>query len=411
MKLPMKKWGYTGIPVFLPRNFACGAGVATLLAGWTASVALAADGGPSLSATTSAPAATAPTLPPFPPPPQPISLVRPVPQVPQAPLPEALAASITEAKRKALSGEDTATTRLQALAADLEAALAALKKSPPDSAKFFAKTMADLTQAQTAVARGLDYVKAHPGENSLASRVREVKYYGAAQGGWAPYYDVYVGSWHPTDSVDSTHGGDDLALVKVSLKDGFNQFIGLPQQGRPLIGAIGGNRDLIMRAVDVVDLELVADTLDLLGAIGVLLPPPSAASAVKRMIAHVESSASVTLAALAKGLGDPDHTGSIAGTAAPTDPALFCDALITIAALDSPDPPSGLQYSESATYADESGNFVIKNLPPGFYLVGAVGGSLTESANRVVVEVKEGAATKMPEPLKYDFSHYHGGRG
>jgi hypothetical protein len=342
-----------------------------------------------------APAATSSALPPPPPPPPySIPLVVPVPQFPPAPLSEAEVATIAESKRKALSGEDTVTTRLQALAAELDAVISALKQVPPDSTKYFAKTMGDLTLTQTYVARGLDYVKAHPGENSLASRVREVKYYGASAGGWASTnLDIVI------RESNSIPGGPNLATVEKLLTGGFDEFIGLPQQGRPLLGEIGGNRDLIMRAGVVADMELLANTLDLLG----LRPPPgSAPGAEKRMYASLESSANVTLAALAKGLGDPDHTGSIAGTAVPPNPAVFVNALICITALDSSDPPRGLaQTSVLATYADDNGNFVIKNLPPGVYAVTAVGGSMTESVNRVVVEVKEGAETKLLELLKY----------
>ncbi len=420
MKLPVKKWGYTEIPVFLPRNFACGAVVAALLAGLIASVTSAADGAPSSAATGSAPAATAPALPPLPPPP-PMSppAFGAVPKVPPAPLPEALAAAIAEAKRKALSGEDTATTRLQALATDLDTALAALKQLPPDSTKYFAPTLGSLLQAQTAVSHGLDYVKAHPEDNSLASRVRELNYYGAYDGASGGSWGA--GGWAPPGSAPLViTGGKNLATVEKSLRAGYDVFIGFPQQGRPIIGEIGGNRDLIMRAVVVANMDLVANNVDLgyatRGSRATALAPASATTTVSAATAtrglppaaSASSSQKITLAALAKGLGDPDHTGSIAGTAEPTDPVLFVYALVCVTALENSMDPSltgrgGIFANVPATYADDKGNFVIKNLPPGFYVITATGGSMTGSANHVVVEVKEGAETKLPAPLKYTF--------
>jgi hypothetical protein len=52
----------------------------------------------------------------------------------------------------------------------------------------------------------------------------------------------------------------------------------------------------------------------------------------------------------------------------------------------------GLPIQFSATYSDEYGNFVIKNVPPGFY-------ALTAGVGWFRIEVKQGTETKLPNPL------------
>jgi len=307
-----------------------------------------------------------------------------------APMPVALTvaernAAVTENKRKATSGEDTTSTRLQGLATDLDGALAGLKQLPPETTKFFAKTTADILQAKVEVAGGLDYLKAHPEFNSLAARVRAALNPNLAGPLWTPSGAV---------TVRDVNGGANLAVAVKSLRDGFND-LGNPREGRPLLGEIGGIRDRILRAVVVANLDLVANNREYLASSRGTTPTSSA-----------PSSTTLTLAALAKGSADPTHTGSIAGHLVTADTSPAVDVLLAITVVDSLNAPAQgrgvVPANLPVTITDDNGNFAIKNLPPGFY-------ALVAGSTRVVVEVKEGAETKLPEPLKYTLQIAVGG--
>ncbi len=306
--------------------------------------------------------------------PSPLPLPPPPPPVPPSTVreytPEQTPAfTIAENKRKAVTGADTATSRLQALAAQLDAALAALRQTPPETIRYFIKTTADILQAKADVASGLDYVKAHPEGNSLALHPHDSKFDGQIKPPWI----------RPWSAILDPDGAPNLFVVEQLLTKGLDEFVGNPYDGRPILGDIGGSRDRIVRAV-------VAAWVDLAVNYREFRPPNPAIQRSEGSLPNTVLSAN----ALTNGSA---NSGTIAGSVKTVDGKPLADALISVKVVGSLDAnfiDAGLLLP--ATISDEHGDFVITNLPPGFYSVA--------STNRVVVEVKAGVETKLPGLIK-----------
>ena len=269
-------------------------------------------------------------------------------------------ATIAENQRKAASGEDTNRNRLLALQAILARAVDSLQQATPAAKAYFAQPAADLIRAQASVARGLDYLKAHPEADRLVVQAYEDLGY----------------RWSVEDNTDE-YGVADLVIR------GFRSFMGSPSSGIVGIGEIGPHRDRILRDVGLAEIDLGrADEAFLkLQRTGASSAPPVVSSPL----------ASTNV---------PAHSGSISGTVVGLygQPArravVFCMAVASPNVKISPGRGNGILPGViPCTISDADGNFVIRDLPPGFYLV-------TGESKWTVVEVSEGKETLLPELLE-----------
>jgi hypothetical protein len=306
-----------------------------------------------------------------------------------------------ENQRKAASGEDTTISRLKSLEAALDKTLTALKRARPE---FFGQTISDTIRAQFDVARGLEYVKAHPEIDALTMR----------------QLDGLVTSWSPSDPISpfflgvgenfsprlisrgpplpdtviSSLGGGESAAPSVpvaadALIIGLMDFLGNQSIGRPLVGEMGGNRDLIMRDIATATSDFMESTEDILRTINRgSTPRPRSFPVTTPAHPSIHSgsiSGSVEVSTLDNSVGVP-----------------AANVMITFAAVDSLDwgkkphrasfPGNLIPGSIPGAFSDEKGKFVIQNVPPGFYVLDA-------GNNWIVIEVKEDTETNLPTPL------------
>jgi len=154
--------------------------------------------------------------------------------------------------------------------------------------------------------------------------------------------------------------------------------MGCPPKGIVGLGEIGDNRDRILRDVGILEIDLGKSNdyyIDHFATRTGSFPPIASAPLASTNI--------------------PTHTGSISGTVA-RSPADF--GIILLVSVDSLTPNFGVRGPTGAipaTLAGKNGAFVIRNVPPGIYVVTA--GIM--QTNVVVIEVKADEETEITEPL------------
>jgi len=286
-----------------------------------------------------------------------------------------LAVLVAENQRKAASGEDNAVTRLNALQSILDATLAALKKENADT---FAQPTVDIVLAREAINRGLEYLKAHPEAVALSPS--------------APNQDGGRNKWNAgINSFAIAQSQPALKAVNDALSKNLDDFMGgLRTDGRPTIGELGGNRDAILRDVAKVATDIII----------VMEPSPTLPSNADSLGWNQVNNA--TAMGSISGKVEFPSTVNRAAVPAPYMVIFLKPADAPAASVAStrtagfggrrggPAPYPRLS-AIPATIADEKGEFVIRNVPPGFYSV-SVG-------NMIVVEVKAGAETKLSGSL------------
>jgi len=289
------------------------------------------------------------------------------------------AAMITEDKPKISNGEDSNRTRLLALQAALNNALTLLQQAPQDTKSYFDQTVADINRAKISVNRGLDYLKSHPEAERLsvprdqdAVDLRNAK-------------AAYSWRWS-MKHINVAQQNNYLTAVSVetnTLGIAFQNFMGDPAEGIASIGAIGDNRDLILRDMAIAVISFV-----------------NSGNAFIDQVRTEGSSPSVSRLAFLASNNVPVNPGSITGTVLRPDGKPADHAIITISIVDSLNykfdytPSTGIP----STITGNDGTFIIKNMPPGIYAV-IIGSAVIGSRNWAIVEVTAGREAQIANPL------------
>ena len=288
----------------------------------------------------------------------------------------------------ALSAFDTSTKRLLAMKAVLESALDGLQKAGTNpNYKYLDGPIADVKYALDGVAKGLDYVKAHPESDTLIQPSTRVA--------WPELTlknGVGLGPKRSDPPASLVQSADDMLM-----KSEQPFLVGNSTANYSVMNDLGGYRDKILRGVDTADAVIVKWGLDnerrsnprYTGE----TQPPSPAS-------HSPT----------------DQGGSISGKVLNPrgQPAAYAAISIHLFGELGGSPSSFTEANASvygnklrfpggvlATVTDANGNYIIKDLVPGTYVVSANLATKTnkQSITHLPVEVKAGAETKIVEPM------------
>jgi hypothetical protein len=269
---------------------------------------------------------------------------------------------------------ETPQKRLEALEAVLQSAHDALDQAPQDAPdKFGQTTVAELERAQAYAGLAGEGFDGNPGSNHLSNPATPTT---------LPNIALPVDEAFLTDpKVLKTYPA--LAAVARALPAALNDFLigsaSVRQAGggAPVFDPQDGSRDNIMQCVMQTEVDLLQGLYDF--ANGKTPPPASAASPLKRV-------------------------GSITGVVVDASGAPVANAAIAIAANANAD-SNRIDPPILATLSNSNGTFTIINLQPGAtYLLTASVLSAKDNSRLdgsvQPVEVKEGAQTKLPDPLQ-----------
>lgn len=284
---------------------------------------------------------------------------------------------------------DSSTQRLLAMQRSLQTALTELNRAHPDPHRdgFLDDAISDVNKALINVAKGLEYVKAHPESDKLIAR--------SARAGWPvmPIKNGYgivdmpaIKSTYPT--LSPAQDALSLCLPKF--------LIGESTDGYRVMNDLGGYRDIILRCADT-----------------------GLANLVKGVMAH-ERSGNPRYAGQPPPPSPITHTtndqgGSISGKVLDSrgQPAAYAAISIHLAeelgdrALAMGDPNSavfdGMAFAGGilVSVTDQNGDFIIRDLPPGSYAVTAelTNGGDTQTITHRPMQVKAGEETKFAQPV------------